>query len=76
MSEVLYDGIVDPNAPAGPNPMTICVKESPTAAVCNGHFDQLDLKVPNLAKTLVCDAKPYDCTLPSVPPVSFPGLSP
>jgi parallel beta-helix repeat protein len=76
VSEVLYDGIVDPNAPAGPNPMTICVKEASTATVCNGHFDQLDLKAPNLAKTLVCDAKPYDCTLPPVPPVSFPGLSP
>jgi parallel beta-helix repeat protein len=74
--DVIYDGIVDPTAPAGPNPMMICVKEATTATVCNGHFDQLDLKAPNLGKTAVCDPSPYDCSLQALPAVSFPGLSP
>jgi parallel beta-helix repeat protein len=76
VSDVLYDGIVDPNAPVGPNPMTICVKEASTTTVCNGHFDKLDMTSPNLANTVVCDPAPYACTLPALPPVSFPGLSP
>jgi parallel beta-helix repeat protein len=74
--DVLYDGIVDPNAAPGPNPMTICVKEAATTTVCNGHFDKIDPNAPALGKTVVCDPKPYDCTLPALPPVSFPGLSP
>jgi len=74
--DVLYDGIVDPSAPPGPNPMTICVKEVPTASVCNAHLDKLDLNAPNVSTTIVCDAVPYACTLPPLPPVSFPGLTP
>jgi parallel beta-helix repeat protein len=76
VADVLYDGIVDPNAPPGPNPMTICVKEASATTVCNGHFDQLNLSAPNLATILVCDPAPYNCTLPALPPVTFPGLSP
>jgi parallel beta-helix repeat protein len=74
--DVLYDGIVDPKAPAGPNPMTICIKEATATTVCNGHLDQLDTNAPNITKTIVCDASPYDCTLPAVAPVTFPGLTP
>jgi parallel beta-helix repeat protein len=74
--DVLWDGIVDPSLPAGPNPMQLCIKEPQASAVCNMHFDQLDTNAPNEAKILVCDATPFDCTLPSLPPVSFPGLTP
>jgi parallel beta-helix repeat protein len=73
--DVLYDGIVDPSLPTGPNPMTVCVDESTADAVCNMHFDQLDPNNPDITKTIVCGATPYACTLPALPPVSFPGLS-
>jgi len=67
---------VDPSLPAGPNPMQICVKEPQASAVCNMHFDQLDTNAPDETKVLVCDATPFDCTLPSLPAVTFPGLTP
>jgi len=74
--DVLYDGIVDPNAPPGPNPMTICVGEASTTTVCNAHFDMLDMTTLDITKTIVCDASPYACTLPPLPAVTFPGLRP
>jgi parallel beta-helix repeat protein len=73
--DVFYDGIVDPNAPAGPNPMTICLKEASTSTVCNGHLDQLNMSNSNLAMITVCDPAPYACSLPPLPAVTFPGLS-
>ena len=74
--DVLWDGIADPSLPAGPNPMQLCIKEPQASAVCNMHFDQLDTSAPDESKLLVCDATPFDCTLPALPAVSFPGLTP
>jgi parallel beta-helix repeat protein len=74
--DVMYDGIIDPSAPAGPNPMTICIHEPQASAVCDMHFDQLDSSYSNLSKIIVCDPTPYACTLPALSPVSFPGLAP
>jgi parallel beta-helix repeat protein len=74
--DVLWDGIVDPALPAGPNPMQICVHEPTASAVCNMHFDQLDTNAPDESKLVVCDPKPFDCTRPALAPVTFPGLTP
>lgn len=74
--DVLWDGIVDPKLPAGPNPMQLCIKEPQASAVCNMHFDQIDTSAPDEAKVIVCDATPFDCALPSLPAVTFPGLTP
>jgi parallel beta-helix repeat protein len=74
--DVLWDGIADPSLPSGPNPMQLCIKEPQASAVCNLHFDQLDTNAPNEAKIIVCDATPFDCTLPALPPVTFLGLTP
>jgi parallel beta-helix repeat protein len=74
--DVLWDGIVDPSLPAGPNPMQLCIKEPQASAVCNMHFDQLDTSAPDESKLVVCDATPFDCTLPALAPVTFPGLTP
>jgi parallel beta-helix repeat protein len=73
--DVLYDGIVDPAVPTGPDPMMICIDEMMADAVCNMHFDQLDPNNPDITKTIVCGATPYACTLPALPAVSFPGLT-
>src|SRR5258708_23225278 len=70
----IYDGIVDPSAPPGPNPMTICVTEAAATTVCNGHLDRLDMSAPDITKTILCDAGPYTCTLPAEPPATFPRL--
>jgi parallel beta-helix repeat protein len=74
--DVLWDGIADPSLPAGPNPMQLCIKEPQASAVCNMHFDQLDTNAPDESKLLVCDPTPFDCTLPALPAVTFPGLAP
>jgi parallel beta-helix repeat protein len=74
--DVLWDGIVDPALPAGPNPMQICVHEPTASGVCDMHFDQLDTNAPDESKLVVCDPKPFDCTRPALAAVTFPGLTP
>jgi len=74
--DVLWDGIADPALPAGPNPMQICIHEPTASGVCNMHFDQLDTNAPDESKLVVCDPAPFDCTLPPLAPVTFPGLTP
>ena len=73
--DVLWDGIVDPALPAGTNPMQICIHEPSASAVCNMHFDQLDTNAPDESKLVACDPTPFDCTLPALSPVTFPGLT-
>jgi parallel beta-helix repeat protein len=75
--DVMYDGIVDPNAmpnSAYPNVMDICVKEPSASAVCDGHFDKLSMSNPDLSMTIDCSAAQFACTIPPVPAVSWPGL--
>jgi parallel beta-helix repeat protein len=87
--EVVYDGILDPAVAGGggdggveggveggttsPNPMQICVHQ-PGANFGNLHMDKLDNAHPDLGNTVDFDATPFDCTLPPVAAVSFPGL--
>jgi parallel beta-helix repeat protein len=75
--DVMYDGFVDPAAmpsSAYPNVMDICVHEPGASAVCNGHFDKLDMNNPDLSKVINCDASQFACTIPSIPAVTWPGL--
>ncbi|HEX3772351.1 MAG TPA: parallel beta-helix domain-containing protein [Polyangiaceae bacterium] len=74
--DVLWDGIVDPSLPAGTNPQQICIHEPQASAVCDMHFDQIDPNNPDESKAIVCDPSPFDCTMPPLAPVSFPGLPP
>jgi parallel beta-helix repeat protein len=72
--DVLWDGIVDPALPAGSNPMQLYIHEPSASAVCNMHFDQIDPNAPDESAAVVCDPSPFDCTMPSVAPITFPGL--
>jgi hypothetical protein len=56
--------------------MQLCVKEPKASAVCNMHVDKLDMNNPDIKTTIACDAAPFDCTTPSVPPVTWSGLAP
>jgi parallel beta-helix repeat protein len=73
--DVFWDGIVDPAAPAGADPMELCIGET-NATVCNGHLDKLDQANPDVSKTVACDAAPFACTRPALPAVTWPGLTP
>ena len=73
--DVLWDGIVDPAKGTGSNPMTICINEPSASAVCDMHFDQVDLNNPNVS-AMVCDPTPFQCSLPALSPVTWPGLTP
>lgn len=75
VSDVLYDGITDPMKGMGPNSMKICVHQ-PVSHTVNLHMDKLDPALPALYSTMQVDPPELDCTLPSLPAVSFPGLTP
>ncbi len=75
VSDVLYDGITDPAKGTGMNTMKICVHQ-PTAHTVNLHIDMLDPKLPALYAVMQVDPPEFDCTLPSLPAISFPGLTP
>jgi parallel beta-helix repeat protein len=74
----IYDGVLDPSKGSGPNPMQICIKEPNANAVCDLDLDQLDSAGDNLAQIATCAtpaATPFNCTLPALPAVTFPGLT-
>ena len=48
--------------PPGPTRCTICVHEPSASAVCDMHFDEVDMNNPNMS-AMVCGAAPFDCTL-------------
>jgi parallel beta-helix repeat protein len=78
VADVVYDGIVDPKEPAGPNPMHICVQEPHASAVCDLNLGMLNSSNSNLAQIMSCApsaSSPFDCSLPALPAVSFPGLT-
>ncbi len=70
---VLYDGVVDTKLPVSANAMQVCVQQ-PGVAFANLHLDKLDPNKPDLVAIMTQDAKPYDCSQPIVPAVTFPGL--
>lgn len=73
--QVLYDGIVDAKITTNPeNPMQICIQNNGGSAFANLHLDKLDKNKPDLPGIMSLDAKPYDCSLPAIAPVTFPGL--
>jgi hypothetical protein len=73
--QVLYDGITDSKITTPPeNPMQICISNNGGSAFANLHLDKLDKNKPDLPGIMSLDAKPYDCSLPAIPPVTFPGL--
>lgn len=69
--DVIYDGILDPSSTGTPpDTMSICVGTATTSWV-NLHADTIGQGgFPNADTTVTG----YDCTLPALPPVSFPGL--
>ena len=73
--DVMWDGFVDPKLPAGPDPQTICINEPTASAVCDMHFDLIDMSNPNVSK-MVCDPTPFECTLAPLAAVTWPGLTP
>jgi len=73
--DVMWDGFVDPSLPAGTNPLTLCIHEPTASAVCNMHFDKIDMNNPNVS-AMVCDPAPFMCTLPALAAVTWAGLSP
>ncbi len=76
LPDILYDGFTDPdapdaNAPANNlpgNPMTICIGTA-TTSFANVHAD-LGAGFSQAST----DPTPYQCTLPPLPAVTFPGL--
>lgn len=72
--DVLYDGIVDPAAGTGTDPMNICVNEPKASATCNMHFDQLNATYSNLLTVMQCGASEFSCTLAALPAVTWPGM--
>jgi parallel beta-helix repeat protein len=77
VGDILWDGIPDPSLAASDptNPMTICVSDPTASAVCNMNLAKADPNAPSL-DMMVCDATPFECTLPSPVPVTWPGLMP
>ena len=73
--DVMWDGFVDPKVPAGPDPQAICIHEPTASAVCDMHFDQIDMTNPNVSK-MVCGPTPFECTLAPLAAVTWPGLTP
>jgi parallel beta-helix repeat protein len=73
--DIFWDGVPDPALPTGPNPMHLCVHEPQASGVCNLDLVQLNADGSNLAQIVNCNPS-FDCTLPSLPAVSFPGLTP
>ncbi len=73
--QVLYDGITDPKVTTPPeNPMQLCVQNNGQTAFANLHLDKIDKNKPDLPGVMSLDAKPYDCSLPAIAPVTFAGL--
>jgi parallel beta-helix repeat protein len=77
VADSLYDGLVDPAKGMGPNPMQICFQEPHASAVCNLNLGQLNSTNSNLSQVMTCATPattPFNCSLPALPAVSFPGL--
>jgi parallel beta-helix repeat protein len=74
--DLIYDGVVDPSA-QGPstNRMQICFENNGDATFADLHIDRLNSMGTNLAMILTQDITPYTCSLPALPPVSFPGAN-
>jgi parallel beta-helix repeat protein len=78
VADSLYDGVVDTTKGTGPNPMQVCFKETGANAICDLNLGQLNTDDSNLSQIMTCAtpaATPYNCTLPALPAVTFPGLT-
>jgi parallel beta-helix repeat protein len=77
--DLFWDGIPDPAKGTGANAMNICVQQPSSSTFCDLNLTQLNASDTNLAQIATCASPaqaPFACTLPSLAPVSFPGLSP
>jgi parallel beta-helix repeat protein len=74
VGDLVWDGIVDSNrmGMSAGNPMDICIGSNGSATFQNLHFDNIDQNKGFVGAD--SNVTPYQCTLPSVAPVSFPGL--
>jgi parallel beta-helix repeat protein len=72
VGDIMYDGLVDSmrTGTTGKNPMDVCI--GPNGTFLNLHFDQLDTTDGFVAAD--SNRTPYDCTLPPIDAVTFPGL--
>ncbi|MGZ3453768.1 MAG: parallel beta-helix domain-containing protein [Polyangiales bacterium] len=77
VADVLYDGILDDKV-MGPaaNPMQICVKGNKDATFANLHLDKLPSTSLDVSSVWSLDAAPYDCSLPTLPRITWSGLTP
>jgi parallel beta-helix repeat protein len=78
VADSLWDGVVDSTKGSGANPMQICFNEKAADQVCNLNLPQLNSMGTNLAQIMTCAApasSPFNCTLPALPAVTFPGLT-
>jgi parallel beta-helix repeat protein len=77
VADILYDGIVDSKVmgPAG-NEMQICVKNNKDATFADLHLDKLSDGSFDVASVWSLDPAPFDCSLPALTPVTWPGLAP
>ncbi len=75
---LLWDGVVDATIAATKpvNPMQVCYMNNGSVTFVDLHIDQLDQTNPNLPAILTQDMTDYVCTLPTLPAVTFPGLTP
>jgi len=78
IADVFYDGLVDTKLPTGPDPMHICIQEPHASSVCDLNLAMLNSSSSNLSSIMTCSPSaksPYDCSLPALPAVTFPGLT-
>ncbi len=79
VADSLYDGVIDPMVKTNPgNPMQICFQEPNASAVCDLNLAMLNMADSNLATIMSCNTSaksPYNCSLPALPAVTFPGLT-
>jgi parallel beta-helix repeat protein len=74
VADILLDGLVDKDrmGTTADNPMDICIQNNGAATFINLHFDMLSLSDGFVAAE--ANSAPYDCTLQTLPAVTFPGL--
>jgi parallel beta-helix repeat protein len=78
ISDVIYDGIVDPKKGTGKNPMQICIEEPKAKEICDLNLDMLNSSDSNLPMILACTppaTSPFKCSLPALPAVKWSGLT-
>ena len=75
--DVMWDGIVGSEPAGRTQPDAALHQRAPgVGRVQHALRPDSTRSNPTRASSLVCDATPFECTLPALPPVSLPGLTP